>query len=250
MRNYLFKIKYDGFAFHGWQIQPNGVTVQECISDAIERIFGQKPTVHGCSRTDAGVHANEFYFNCKLETEMPCERAVYALNAVLPDEIAVLTCTHVSDDFHARFDCKGKEYIYIINNAPMRDPFLLGRAYHYKYKLDENFLSVQAKDFVGKHDFVSLCAAGSTVKDTVRTIYDFKVERDGDKVIFKISGDGFLYNMVRIAVGTLLDISRGKIAAGSIPEILESKDRKNAGVTAPACGLYLNKVFYGENQNG
>lgn len=181
---------------------------------------------------------------------MPCQKAVYALNAVLPDEIAVISCRQVDEDFHARFDCKGKEYIYIINNSPVKDPFLVGRAYHYKYKLDESFLSRQAQDFVGTHDFAALCASGSCVKDTVRTVYDFKVEREGDKVIFKISGDGFLYNMVRIAVGTLLDISRGKIPEGSVKEIIQSKDRKNAGVTAPACGLYLNKVFYGENYNG
>lgn len=246
MRNYLFKIKYDGFAFHGWQIQPNGITVQQCVTDAIFRIFSQKVTVHGCSRTDAGVHANEFCFNCKIETEMPCEKIIYALNAVLPEQIAVTDCKQVDDSFHARFDCKGKEYIYIINNAKVRDPFLVGRAYHYKYTLDENMLDVQAKSFIGKHDFAAFCAAGSSVKDTVRTVYDFSVTREKDNVIFKISGDGFLYNMVRIAVGTLLDISRGKIDTDSVPQIIESKDRSRAGVTVPPHGLYLNKVFYGE----
>lgn len=249
MRNYLFKIKYDGFAFHGWQLQPNGITVQQCISEAINRIFSQKVTVHGCSRTDSGVHANEFCFSCKLETDMSCEKMIYALNAVLPEQIAVTDCEIVDDGFHARFDCKGKEYVYIINNAKVRDPFLVGRAYHYKYKLDEKMLDEQAKDFIGTHDFASFCAAGSSVKDTVRTVYDFTVTRDGDEVIFKVCGDGFLYNMVRIAVGTLLDISRGKLECGSIPKIIESKDRSKAGVTAPACGLYLNKVFYGENKN-
>ena len=250
MRNYLFKIKYDGFAFHGWQIQPNGVTVQQCVTDAFERIFSQKVTVHGCSRTDAGVHANEFCFNCRIETDMPCDRIICALNAVLPEETAVTDCREVSDGFHARFDCKGKEYVYIINNSAVRDPFSLHTAYHYKYRLDEKQLDLQAKDFIGRHDFAAFCASGSSVKDTVRTVYDFTVERDGDRVIFKISGDGFLYNMVRIAVGTLLDISRGRLEAGSVPQIIESRDRSRAGVTAPACGLYLNKVFYGENNDG
>lgn len=249
MRNYLFKIKYDGFAFHGWQIQPNGITVQQCVTDAIDRIFSQKVTVHGCSRTDAGVHANEFCFNCKIETQMSCEKMIYALNAVLPEQIAVTDCREVSDNFHARFDCKGKEYIYIINNSKVRDPFLIGRAYHYKYPLDENVLDRQAKHFVGTHDFASFCASGSSVKDTVRTIYGCSVIRRGDNVIFTVRGDGFLYNMVRIMVGTLLDTSRGKIEPDSIPKIIESKDRSTAGVTAPPCGLYLNKVFYGEENN-
>ena len=136
-----------------------------------------------------------------------------------------------------------------ILSTKVRDPFLINRAYHYKYKLDEDFLNGQAKAFIGTHDFAAFCAAGSCVKDTVRTVYDFTVRREGERVIFTVSGDGFLYNMVRIAVGTLLDISRGKLEAGSVPQIIESRERSRAGVTVPACGLYLNKVFYGENND-
>lgn len=250
MKNLLFKIKYDGSSFHGWQIQPNGITVQQCLSEAFESIFGQKVNINGCSRTDAGVHANEFCFNVKIDTPMPLERIITAINSKLPPSAAVYACREVKEDFHARFDCKGKEYIYRVLNTPYPDPFLRDRAYHYKYPLDEKMLDREAKAFIGTHDFGSFCASGSSVKTTVRTVYDFSVRRENDEVIFSVSGDGFLYNMVRIAVGTLIDISRGKIERGSIPQIIESKDRNMAGVTAPPCGLYLNKVFYEEKING
>lgn len=246
MKNYLFKIKYDGSSFHGWQIQPNGITVQQCLKDAFYEIFRQNVTVNGCSRTDAGVHANEFCFSVRLETQMPEERIIHAINAKMPDSAKVYACCEAGSDFHARFDCKGKEYIYRVLNTQYPDPFLRDRAYHYKYPLDEEMLHKEAKAFIGTHDFAAFCASGSSVESTERTIYDFSVKREGNEVVFSVSGDGFLYNMVRIMVGTLIDISRGKIEAGSIPQIIESRDRMGAGVTAPACGLYLNKVFYEE----
>lgn len=244
MRNFLFKIKYDGSAFHGWQIQPNGFTVQQAVKDAVGRIFNQDVTVNGCSRTDAGVHANEFCFNCRIETEMTCERIINALNAVLPDEAVIFYCEETDTDFHARFDCKGKEYVYLIDNSPYGNPFLKNRAYHYKYSLDEKLLDREAKAFIGKHDFAAFCASGSSVEDTVREVFSFDVVRNGDMVEFRVSGDGFLYNMVRIMVGTLIDISRGKIPENNLERIIASKSRKEAGVTAPSEGLYLNKVFY------
>ena len=244
MRNFLFKIKYDGSAFHGWQIQPNGFTVQQAVKDAVGRIFAQDVTVNGCSRTDAGVNANEFCFNCRIETEMTCERIINALNAVLPDEAVIFHCEETDTDFHARFDCKGKEYVYLIDNSPYGNPFLKNRAYHYKYSLDEKLLDREAKAFIGKHDFAAFCASGSSVEDTVREVFSFDVVRNGDMVEFRVSGDGFLYNMVRIMVGTLIDISRGKIPENNLERIIASKSRKEAGVTAPSEGLYLNKVFY------
>ena len=246
MRNFLFKIKYDGSDFHGWQIQPNGITVQQVVKDAVRRIFSQDVTVNGCSRTDAGVHANEFCFNCRIETDMECRRIISALNAVLPDTAVVFGCEEVSMDFHARFDCKGKEYVYLIDNSPYGNPFMNKRAFHYKYPLDDKLLDSEAKAFVGKHDFAAFCASGSSVEDTVREIYSFDVVRNGDIVEFRVSGDGFLYNMVRIMVGTLLDISRGKIPENSISKIILSGSRKEAGITASPDGLYLNKVFYEE----
>ena len=247
MQNYLFKIKFDGHSFHGWQIQDNAMTVQGEITDAFERIFQRKVTINGCSRTDSSVHANEFCFNAKIETPMSEDRMINALNAVLPKSISVFDCRKVKESFHARYDCKKKEYIYKILNSKYPDPFYLDRAYYYKHPLDEKVLCKQAQSFVGTHDFSAFCASGSSVKTTVRTVYYCTVERENDLVILRICADGFLYNMVRIIAGTLLDISRGKIENGSIADIIKSKNRENAGVTAQPQGLYLNKVFYEEN---
>lgn len=250
MKNYLFKIKYDGSSFHGWQIQRGAVTVQQCLKEAFEKIFSQSVCVNGCSRTDSGVHANEFCFNAKLETQMTPERIIAAINSQLPDSAALYACREAETDFHARFDCKGKEYIYRILNSKYPDPFLRGKVWHYKYPLNEKMLDYEAKAFIGTHNFSAFCASGSSVESTVRTIYDCGVRRENDEIVFFVRGDGFLYNMVRIMVGTLIDISRGKIQCGSIPEIIESLDRNRAGVTAPPNGLYLNKVFYEEKSDG
>ena len=169
---------------------------------------------------------------------------VSGMNFFLPDDIAVFDCEIVGDEFNARFDCQSKEYIYKIYNGRVRDPFSLNKAYFHKYPLDAVLMDEQAKDFIGTFDFSAFCAAGATVKTTVRTIYDAGVERDGDMVIFRVRGNGFLYNMVRIMVGTLIYISEGKIEKGTIPEIIKSGNRLTAGKTAAPEGLYLNKVFY------
>ena len=244
MKNYLVTIAYDGTDYHGWQVQPNGITVQQTVQDGIEKILGVRENVVGCSRTDAGVHANEFCFNMKTEKNIVPFRFAGAMNAVLPDDIAVKNCAEVPLDFHARYDCKGKEYVYKIWNSPSRNPFCEGRYLHYKKKLDADFLSSQARYFTGRHDFTSFCAAKSSVEDTVRTVEYCDVSSDNEEVLIKIKADGFLYNMVRIIVGTLLEISEGKIEPDSIDRIILSKDRNNAGRTMPAHGLYLNKVFY------
>lgn len=244
MTNYLLTIRFDGSAYHGWQFQENAISVQQRIMEAAARMFGEKPVVNGCSRTDAGVHANRFCCNFKTERCYPCENVVAALNTYLPNDIAVLSCEQVEDDFHARFSCKGKEYEYVVWNAPVRDPFLDKRVYHYKYPVDADFLDKQAKDLLGKHDFTCFMAAGSDAKTTVRTVTRADVRRDGDRVIFTFAADGFLYNMVRIMTGTLLYIAAGKIEPGTIPAIIESKDRLRAGITVPGDGLYLNRIFY------
>ncbi len=244
MNNFLVTIAYDGSDYHGWQVQPNGRTVQETIQDSIERILGKRENIIGCSRTDAGVHANEFCFNMRTEKELVPFRFIGAMNAVLPDDIAVKRCVQVSENFHARYDCLGKEYVYKIWNSPCRNPFCEGRYLHYKREIDINLINTQLKYFYGKHDFSSFCASKSTVDDTVRTVEYFTVEKSEEEVVFRIKADGFLYNMVRIAVGTALEISEGKIEKDVLPEIILSKDRTKAGRTAPPCGLYLNKVFY------
>ncbi len=244
MRNLKLWLKYNGTAYHGWQIQDNADTVQGQLERAIEQIFCTKISVNGCSRTDAGVHANEFCCNFRTEKDIACDTLVKALNAKLPFDIAVIKCEEADFNFHARFDTKSKEYIYKIWNSELRNPFLLDTAYQYKYKLDEKLLNEVAKGFVGTHDFKAFCASGSSVTDTVRTVKNAVVTREGDMVVFKVEGDGFLYNMVRIMVGTLIYVNEGKINPDSIKNIIESGERSRAGKTVPPEGLYLNKVFY------
>jgi tRNA pseudouridine38-40 synthase len=246
MRNLLFKIAFDGSAFHGWQHQDNAVSVQGELKNAWERLTGEKPNIIGCSRTDAGVHANEYYFNVRTASTIPVESFSVALaSAKLPKEISVYSCQEVDYEFNARFDCEKKEYEYVIENTKIPSPFLYKRAFNHKYKIDVELMNEAAQHFVGTHDFSAFCAADAQVNSKVRTIYSACVFREGDLVKFRVCGNGFLYNMVRIMVGTLLYVSAGKLKASDIPEIIEKKDRKQAGITAPPDGLYLNKVYYG-----
>ena len=244
MRNILLTISFDGTAYHGWQVQENAVTVQQTLQDAYERITGVRDNVTGCSRTDSGVHANMYCCNIRTLCEMPCVKLVEALNAVLPDDISIGDCKEVPYDFHARYDCKSKEYIYKIWNSPNKNPFLNRYSLRYKYPLDEKFLNSQAEQFIRKADFSAFCASGSSVGDTVRDVTAAELTREGDLVTFRVSANGFLYNMVRIMVGTLLDISSGKIPPDTIGEIIESGDRQRAGFTARPEGLFLNRVIY------
>ena len=244
MRNLLLTLRYNGTAFHGWQIQPNAVTVQQELCNAFKNISGKDEYLIGCSRTDAGVHANMFCCNVRTECNVSIEKIPDALNFYLPPEISVYGCEDVNFDFHARYDCKGKEYVYLIYNGKHRNPFYENKAMFYPYELDVEMLDKEAKSFIGTHDFSAFCSVGSSVQDKTREIYDCKVTRNNDIVEIRVSGNGFLYNMVRIIVGTLLDIQKGKIEKGSISQIIESCDREKAGVTAEAHGLYLNKVFY------
>lgn len=244
-RNLLLTICYDGRNYHGWQIQSNALSVQEVFQKALYKVIGESTNIKGCSRTDAHVHAYNYCISFKTYHTIPCERLVAALNRYLPKDIAVLSCKEVNKDFHARYSCIGKEYVYKIWNNPIRDPFLDGYVYHYWYNLDETMLNKEAQSYIGKHDFTSFCTLDRRErKDFVRNVNNAEVIRDGDMVIFKVSADGFLYNMVRIMVGTLLRISQGKIQENKICDIIEAKDRSFAGPTAIPNGLYLNKVYY------
>lgn len=243
-RNLRLTLRYDGSGFHGWQMQNNAVSVQQCVSEAVERVLGKKVTIYGCSRTDSGVHANTFCCNFKIDTDKNCETIRKGIDAVLPQSIAVLSCSDEEADFNARFSCKGKEYIYKIWNSNVKNPFLTSYALHYPYYLDAEMLDREVKDFIGTHDFSAFCAAGSTALSNVRTVTDCSVKREGDLITFSVTGDGFLYNMVRIMVGTAIYIGRGKIPQGAIPSIIASRDRTKAGITAKPHGLYLNKVYY------
>lgn len=245
MRNLLLTLMFDGTGYHGWQVQKNALTVQQTLQDAIERILGVRENVVGCSRTDSGVHANMFCCNIRTENEIKPEKLKTALNAVLPEDIAVISCGEVPYTFHARYDCVSKEYKYLILNSGQRNPFYVKRALFYPQSIDADMMNSEAQAFLGMHDFTSFCAADSSVDDKTRNIKSISVKRNGAFVEFTVEADGFLYNMVRIMVGTLLDINGGKIEKNLISQIIESKDRKQAGKTAPAYGLYLNKVNYG-----
>lgn len=250
MKYFKVTIAYDGTAYHGWQRQQNALAVQEVFEDALKDLTGQDIVVQGCSRTDAGVHAREYVLSFSLDSTINCRGIQFGMNSRLPDDIAVLNCEEADSGFHARYHCTGKEYEYIIHNSRIKNPFYKNTAFRSWYPIDAEKLNKAAQDFVGTHDFKAMCSTACTKENTVRTIHHFNVRRDEDLVIFSISGNGFLYNMVRIMVGTLLFVNEGKIGENEIPEILKSLDRKRAGKTVPPQGLYLNKVFYNEGYDG
>ncbi len=244
-RNILLTISFDGSYFHGFQIQNNSYTVQECFQDSLKKVLGFCPDIKACSRTDSGVHARMFCISMKIDSPITNEKLLSALNHFLPPYIIVYDIKDVSDDFHARYSCTGKEYVYEIWNSKLRNPFLYKRALHHYYDIDEHVLDEASKHYIGTHDFTSFCTKDLRKGgDLTRTVTNANVKREGDKILFTVSADGFLYNMVRIMVGTLLKVQEGKISKDSIPDILSSLDRKNAGPTAPSHGLYLNRVFY------
>lgn len=239
---------YRGTNYHGFQIQSNAITVQEMLQKSVSDVLNEKVSVTGCSRTDTGVHANQFCFNVHTESKISTKGFIRGVNGKLPDDISILSCEDVSSDFHARFDCKGKEYIYKIHCSESKNPFATDLMFHYRRRLDFDAIRKAASYLVGTHDFASFCADCTNVSTTIRTIYSLEIENCGDTVIVLVKGDGFLYNMIRIIVGTLLDVSEGRISADDIPEILDARNRLRAGRTAMAHGLYLNRVFYNEKE--
>lgn len=244
MRRLLVTIRYDGSAYHGYQVQSNALTVQEVFQNAVQKVFGKRLDVKGCSRTDSGVHANMYCISFDTDMNISNESVILALNTFLPEDVAAYDCKEVDMDFHPRYNCKSKEYIYKIYNGKYRNPFYAKYALWYRWNIDAEYLNNEAQAFVGKYDYSGFCSIKSDVEDTVREIYYCKVWREDDFVFFKVCGDGFLYNMVRIMVGTLLFVSEGKIKSGELKSIILSKDRKKAGKTAPPQGLYLNNVSY------
>lgn len=244
MRRLLLTIQYDGSSYHGWQVQKNAITIQEVLQNAIEKVFGKRLDVIGCSRTDSGVHANDYKVSFDTDMNIEAESVVLALNGYLPKDVAVLDCCEVDIDFHPRYNVKTKQYVYKLYNAKIRNPFLADYALHYRRAIDVEYLNKEAQAFVGAYDYSGFCSVDSDVEDTVRNVKSFSVTREGDMVYFTVEADGFLYNMVRIMVGTLLFVSEGKIKEGELKGVILSKDRKRAGKTAPPQGLYLNKVNY------
>lgn len=241
-------LAYRGTAYHGWQVQQNARSVCTVFQDAVERVMGRRYEVKGCSRTDAGVHANAFVLAVRCPEEqppaIPCEALQKALNNLLPRDIAVLDCREAEAGFHPRYDCIAKRYLYKIWNSPVKNPFLEDLALQYRYPIDETLADAAAKSFLGRWDFTSLCAAGGKVEDKTRTVFQCGVKREGQLVTLSVTGDGFLYNMVRILTGTVLAVCQGDLLPEDIPEVLQAKDRRRAGPTLPPHGLYLDRVFY------
>ncbi len=243
MAVYALTIAYKGAAYSGWQVQKNAVGVQSVVQDAVERLFGTRLNVTGCSRTDSGVHALGYV--CHIETERPFDAAKLpqALNMHLPQDVAVLSAREEKAGFHARYSAIGKEYVYVLSDGRARNPFWDGLLYRYNFPIDAEKADRLAQAFVGNRDFRSFMSAGSKITDTVRTVYYFRVKREEDRLVMTTAADGFLYNMVRIMVGTLLKAAKGKC---DIAAVIAAADRNAAGPTAPAEGLYLNRVFYDE----
>lgn len=244
MPRFLMTISFDGTNYHGWQVQSNAITIQPTIQDAFELVIGYRPNITGCSRTDSGVHALKYCFHFDYDGKIACENLVKALNRLLPKDIVATQCVQVNDDFHARYSALSKQYIYKIYNGKVANPFLNGYSYQIRKPLNEKLMDKAAKEFIGTYDFKGFCSSNSSVQDTVRTVFNASVERQDDLVTFMVEADGFLYNMVRIMTGTLISVSSGKIDANQIAEIIKSKDRNRAGITAPADGLYLKNIVY------
>jgi tRNA pseudouridine38-40 synthase len=245
VRNLLFTIEYDGSDFHGWQRQPNVRTVQGALEEALGRLFCMRVEIDGTSRTDAGVHAIGQRASFAGTFGIPTDRIKFAANNMLPDSIHISKVEEVPERFHARFDATGKTYRYVIRNTQDKNVFDRNYCLYVGPALDLEAMKAAALQFVGTHDFKSCQASGGPEKlSTVRTISELEIDKDGDKITIEVTGDGFLYNMVRIISGTLVEVGLGRIRPDQIKDILLSKDRAKAGYTAPPQGLYLVQVYY------
>lgn len=243
MKRVLLKIAYDGTNYHGWQLQNNAVTVAQVLEEALERLLGAKTAVTGCSRTDSGVHANEFFCHLDCDDNIPEKAFLLGLNAILPNDIAVKGASVVSDDFHARFDAKSKTYVYKMY-VGLTDPFLSRYALRLDNEPDLELMNDFCRRLIGTHDFIAFSSSGRTVKTTVRTITECYITKCDNHYTLNVSGNGFLYNMVRIIVGTAIAVGYGNLAPSCADEALKTGDRTKLGNTAAPCGLFLDKVEY------
>ena len=244
MRNIKLVIEYDGKSFNGWQKQPNKLNIQGEIEKAIGEITGEEIELIASGRTDAGVHSLGQVANFKTNSKIGIEKFPYAINSKLKKSIVIKSAKEVPERFHSRYSVHSKTYRYTINNSKFGTALYRDMEYHFPIKLDENKMQEAAKYFEGEHDFKAFKASGTSSKSSVRIIYKAVVKRQDDRVIIELTGNGFLYNMVRIIAGTLVDVGIGKIKPEEIKNIIEEKDRKKAGKTLPARGLCLLEVQY------
>lgn len=244
MKRIMLEIAYDGTAYNGWQVQPGVPTVEAEINKALSALLGEQIEVIGASRTDSGVHALGNVAVFDTESVFPPEKISLAVNNRLPLDIRVLASYEVAPDFHPRKAKCSKTYEYKILNTRIAIPTHRLYSYHIYYPLDISLMQQAARHLLGEHDFASFCSVNTQVKDTVRCIYDLEVFKEGDMITIRVRGNGFLYNMVRIIVGTLLDFGRGRYKPDKMKEILQARDRSAAGPTAPAHGLTLVKIEY------
>lgn len=244
MRNIKLIIEYDGKKFGGWQRQTTKLNIQGEIEQAIKAITGEDVELTASGRTDAGVHSLGQTANFKTNSNIEIDKIPYAINSKLKKSIVIKSAEEVSETFHSRYNCKGKKYRYIINNSIHGTAIYREQEYHIPQKLNIEKMKEAIKYFEGEHDFKAFRASGTSSKSSVRTIYNAEVKQEGERIIIELTGNGFMYNMVRIIAGTVVEVGLGKIIPCKIPEIINSKDRKLAGRTLPAHGLYLVEVYY------
>ena len=243
-RNIAMRIIFDGSRYHGWQVQKSETTVAGTLESALSQICKQSIKIAGCGRTDAGVHAMMYCANFKTSSGIPAQRLPFAVNALLPADIAVQKAMQVPDDFNANLSCIKKEYTYKIFNSQVRNPFYSGKAHFYPQALNIEAMRKAAQHFVGTHDFAAVRSVGTETKTTIRTVFWYEVEECGEFIEMRVCADGFLYNMARAMAGTLLYVSEGKISPDELPDLLKQKDRRLTGPTAPPGGLYLTGIWY------
>ena len=244
MRNIKLTIEYDGKEFNGWQKQPNKLNIQGTIEKALEEITGETIELNASGRTDAGVHAYGQVANFKTNSSLPVEKFAIAVNSKIKKSMVIKKAEEVDDSLHARYNCKEKTYRYVINNSEYGTAIYRNLECYIPQKLNVSDMQKAIKHFIGEHDFKAFKSSGTSSKSSVRTIYNAVIKQEDDKIIIELTGNGFLYNMVRIISGTLVDVGLGKIKPEEIPEIIESKDRQRAGKTLPPQGLYLLEVKY------
>ena len=247
MRNIALKLMYLGTAYHGWQVQKTVSTVAETLEKALATVVCHPVKCTGAGRTDAGVHAQVYVANFRTTSTIPCDRIPLAVNTRLPDDIVVVKATEVPEEFNAIGSCLRKEYTYRIYNSRLGDPFYVNRAWFYPKHLDETVMQAAADRFVGTHDFAAVRSVGTETRTTVRTVYYFNVKRTGQLIECSVCADGFLYNMVRAMVGTIVYAAEGKFPPEAVSDILAGRNRTAAGPTVPPGGLYMTNLWYNED---